>query len=56
MRRWPQRILPGQPHDQVADLVADRGRPGRFVWAPFLVKQAAMPAQQPARADYPPLA
>jgi hypothetical protein len=47
----PPRILPGQPHNEIPNLVADRRttRPARIRPTPF--DQAAMPDQQRAGRD-----
>src|SRR5437762_12792486 len=44
----PAGVLPGQPQDQLTDLVADWWSPG-----PLADEKAAMPSQQGARGDDP---
>ena len=45
----PARVLPGQPPDQLADLLRDRRASGGVRVGPFLLDQATVPGEQGAR-------
>jgi hypothetical protein len=42
----PPRVLPGQPPDQLADLLRDRRAPGGIRVGPLLLDQAPVPGEQ----------
>lgn len=45
----PRRVLPGQPPDQLTDLLRDRRASGGIRVGPFLLDQAPVPGVQGAR-------